>query len=211
MEHSNDAVILARVPWLSPLGAEALDRLARASRRINLARSQTLWRRGESTDAIAVILRGRVDVVRDSDDGKRILLRQIGAGQAVGLSTLSGLAHSADLIAATIASALLIPGNALRDIIRAHPEVAMGALAQLGATISQLSDELEETRFLDLDDRLLRLLRRLGRGLRELQVTHEELGQQVGATRENVSRALKRLERSGAIICGRGRIEFRGG
>jgi len=31
--------------------------------------------------------------------------------------------------------------------------------------------------------------------------------QQVGATRENVSRALKRMERRGAIACRRGRIE----
>jgi len=35
-----------------------------------------------------------------------------------------------------------------------------------------------------------------------------ELEQQAGAMRENVSRALKRMERRGAIACRRGRIEL---
>jgi CRP/FNR family transcriptional regulator, cyclic AMP receptor protein len=90
--------------------------------------------------------------------------------------------------------------------IRSHPRVALEALAQLGETIVKLSDEIEELRFLDLDERLLRVLRRRSKGLREIQITHEELAQQVGATRENVSRALKRLERKGAIACRHGRI-----
>jgi hypothetical protein len=41
----------------------------------------------------------------------------------------------------------------LRDAVRRHPDVALGALAQLSETISRLSDEMEELRFLDLDQR----------------------------------------------------------
>jgi hypothetical protein len=53
----------------------------------------------------------------------------------------------------------------------------------------------------------LRAIRRRARGPREIWITHEELAQQVGSTRENVWRALKRMGRSGALVCGRGRIE----
>ena len=92
--------------------------------------------------------------------------------------------------------------------MRRDPGVALRALAQLGETIAKLSDEMEELRFLELDERLVRLLRRRAGALRELRVTHDELAQQARATRENVSRALKRMERRGAITCRRGRIEF---
>jgi CRP/FNR family transcriptional regulator len=102
---------------------------------------------------------------------------------------------------------MLVPAAALRAVIQANPDVVLGALAQLGETISKLSDELEEMRYLDLDERLSRVIARRAHGLREIRTTHEELAQQVGATRENVSRALKRLERRRAIACHRGRIE----
>jgi CRP-like cAMP-binding protein len=117
------------------------------------------------------------------------------------------MAHSADLVGGEKSAVMLIPAAALRAVIQANPDVVLGALAQLGETISKLSDELEEMRYLELDERLSRVIARRAHGLREIRTTHEELAQQVGATRENVSRALKRLERRRAIACHRGRIE----
>lgn len=203
----NDGAPLTGVTWLAPLGPESLAVLARASRRIVLRRGEVLWRRGERADAVAVIVRGRIDVIRDSANGKRMLLRSLGPGESAGFSALSGLARSADLVAGASSTALVIPGRALRDVIRRDPAIALRALAQLGETIAHLTDEMEELRFLDLEERLLRLIRRRARALRELHITHDELAQQVGATRENVSRVLKRMERRGAIACRRGRIE----
>lgn len=208
MATSNDVRLLAAIPWLTSLGPEPLAALARASRRVALARGQVLWKRGERSDAVAVIARGRIDVVRDTAGGKRMLMRSLGPRDSVGLSTLSGIAHSADLVAGESSAVLVIPGSALREAVRRDPDVALRALAQLGETIAKLSDEMEELRFLELDERLLRLLRRRAGSLRELRITHDELAQQAGATRENVSRALKRMERRGAIACRRGRIEL---
>src|SRR6202007_2034444 len=111
-----------------------------------------------------VVLRGRIDVVRVTAGGHRMLMRSLGAGDSAGLSALSGLTHSADLVSAASSTVLLLPGRALRDAIRSNPGVALGALAHLGETIAKLSDEIEELRFLDLDERLLRVLRRRSKG-----------------------------------------------
>lgn len=209
MTSSLDRSVLARIAWLAPLGAAALAPIAAASRRLTLARGASLWRRGDRADAVAVIVRGRIDVVRDTASGKRMILRSLGPGASVGFSTLGGAAHTADLVAAESATVLVMPGSALRDAIRRDPALALRALAELGETIGRLTDEMEELRFHDLDERLAHLLRRRARGLRELATTHDELAQQAGATRENVSRALKRMERQGKIVCRRGRIEIR--
>ena len=69
-------------------------------------------------------------------------------------------------------------------------------------------DELELQRFAALDARLVTRLERLSAGKREIRFTHAELAEQVGASRENVSRALRRLELAGALRCHRGRIEI---
>ncbi len=209
-EVSSQAMVmrLRRSALLAPLGEAALRQLVEASRRRELRRGETLWRLGERPDALAMVLRGRLEIVRETASGDRLLLRLLGPHELVGLSTLGGAPHSADLVAGEDSAVLVIPGSALREVLRSSPELALRALAHLGGLLSQLTDELEELRFLDLDGRLLRVLQRRARSLRELRVTHEELAQQVGATRENVSRALKRLERRGALICPRGRLEI---
>jgi CRP/FNR family transcriptional regulator, cyclic AMP receptor protein len=199
---------LALHPWLRPLQPAALEELAAAGRARSLAAGETLWRRGECVDALGFVLQGRLDVARLTPSGARMLLRTLSAGELVGFSCLGGAPHSADLVAGEESEVLVIPGEAMRRLFRAEPELALGALACLGELVSRLSDELEELRFLDLDRRLVRLLERRARGLRELRVTHEELAQQVAATRENVSRALKRFERRGALRCRRGRLEI---
>jgi CRP/FNR family transcriptional regulator len=204
----DDTKALERVPWLAPLGRQLLAQLACASRRVELDRGGVLWRRGDRADGVTVIVEGRIDVIRDTADGQRILLRSLEQGDSAGLSSgISGLARSADLVAATKVRVLVVPGRALQEAIRSNPDIALGALAQLGDTICKLSDEMEELRFLGLDERLLRIIRRRARGQREIRITHEELAQQAGATRENVSRALKRMERRGIIRCRRGRID----
>ncbi len=88
------------------------------------------------------------------------------------------------------------------------PDLASRVISHLGDLVGALTDELQELSFLSLDERLLIVLERSSQDLRELQLTHEELDQQVGGTHENISRALKRLERTGAIACGRGKIEI---
>jgi CRP/FNR family transcriptional regulator len=209
MTSSHDRAVLTRVTWLAPLGAAALAAIAVGTRRLILARGGSLWRRGERTDAVAVIVQGRIDVLRDTARGKRMILRSLGPGASAGFSTLGGAAHTADLVAAENSTVVMIPGRLLRDAIRRDPALALRVLAELGETIGRLTDEMEELRFHGLDERLARLLRRRAQGLREFAATHDELAQQAGATRENVSRALKRMERRGKIVCHRGRIEIR--
>lgn len=209
MTSPHDRAVLARVAWLAPLGAAALAEIAAASRRLTLARGASLWRRGDRADAVAVIVQGRIDILRDTASGKRMILRSLGPGASAGFSTLGGAAHTADLVAAERSTVLIMPGHVLRQAISRDPALALRALVELGETIGRLTDEMEDLRFHDLDERLATLLRRRARGLREFTATHDELAQRAGATRENVSRALKRMERRGKIVCHRGRIEIR--
>jgi len=134
--------------------------------------------------------------------------RSLGRDELVGVSMAAGVACSADLIAGDEVTLLILPGGAVRALLARQPELGLRMVAQLAGLVEALTDELEELRFCELDARLTRLLQRLGRGRREIQLTHEELAEQVGATRENVSRALKRLERRGALRCRRGRVEL---
>jgi CRP-like cAMP-binding protein len=74
--------------------------------------------------------------------------------------------------------------------------------------LGELSDDVEELRLPSIEERLARRLARIGKGRRELEITHGELASLIGATRANVSRAMARLEARGVLVRRRGRIEL---
>ncbi len=199
---------LEAIPFWAPLGREALEALISTAQQRHLDPAQLLFAQGENASAIAVVLSGELEISRVDENGHRMRLRALGPGSSVGLSTLAGKPHTANVSARVESDVLMLPVLQLRDVLSQTPDLAARVIAYLGDLVGALTDELQELRFLSLDERLLIILERSSRGLRELQLTHEELAQQVGGTRENISRALKSLERTGAIKCGRGKIEI---
>lgn len=200
---------LSRIPWIAHLGPSVGAALSACAEPRALARGVVLWSRGSRPDALVAVRRGRLDVFRTSTHGDRMLLRCYGPTELLGLSTIGGAPATADVVAAEPSQLVVLPGQAVRAALEARPQAALSALAQLGDLVGRLTDEIEELRFADLDTRVLRVLARRGRGLVEVRLTHDELAQQVGATRENVSRALKRLESRCLLRRRRGRIELR--
>jgi CRP-like cAMP-binding protein len=65
-------------------------------------------------------------------------------------------------------------------------------------------------KYASLESRLLARLCERARGRREIRpVTHAELADEAGGTRENVSRILGQLRNKGLLALGRGWIEIR--
>ncbi|MFH1811675.1 MAG: Crp/Fnr family transcriptional regulator [Pseudomonadota bacterium] len=193
---------------LDTLGEAALRDLAKRAVLRQPPRGQLLWARDETADAVVVVLAGRVDICRNTARGARILLRTLGPTELVGLSTVAGARHSADVVAGPELAIAVLPGIALRQAVAANPELGLRMVAHLADLLARLTDEVEALRFEGLDRRLVAYLAKKARGQRELRLTHEELGQHLGATRANVSRALRRLQKRGAVRCHRGRIEL---
>jgi len=100
-------------------------------------------------------------------------------------------------------------GPTVAAVLRRHPEAALAAIAHLAGVIAALSAELEALRRHGLVERVRHRLAQLGRGRREIAITHAQLAEEVGGTRANVSRALARLEREGALRRRRGVLALR--
>jgi CRP-like cAMP-binding protein len=203
------AARLGRCAVLVPLGESERRALARAAARTRLRPGDLVMRAGEAADFAVMVLAGRLDVRRDTEAGEAMVLRSVRPGEILGLSTAAGAPATADVVAGEATEALVIPGRALRSVLAGEPAAALRVIAHMADLLGRLTDEMEELRSLDVEERLRRVLRREGAGLREVRLTHEALAARVGATRANVSRALRRLEALGAIRRRRGLIELR--
>ena len=200
--------LLRRTAALGGLPDEALARLVRSSTRRPLRKGQALVRQGERLDALALPLAGRLDVTTRAL-GRSMVLRALYPGELVGLSLVAGAAASASIVAGERDTlVLLVWGPDVRAALLAHPAGALDAVLALAKLVGALSDELVEARTLPLDERLLRLLARLGTGRREVRATQAELADSLGASREHVNKALGRLEHRRLVRRGRGRVEL---
>src|SRR5262249_25192512 len=147
---------------------------------------------------------GQLDVVRNMTE--RVTFRSVRQNEIIGVSNAMGLTPcTVDVVAEQATRVLLIPGETLRSLVPRYPEIAFRALDYMGALLGRLSDEVELLHRGSLDDRIVHRLRSLAAGRREIGMTHQELGQQVAARRESVTRALRGLEKRGMIRCRRGR------
>jgi CRP-like cAMP-binding protein len=199
---------LGRTAIFASAGKRDLAALARAAKRRRLKRGAVLFARGEESDAVALVLFGRLDVTRDTEDGDLIVLRSLGLDALVGLSTVAGAAHSANVVAGEDSELLIVPGRAVRSLFQRAPHTALAIAVHLADLLGELTDDVEELRLPSIEARIVRRLGRIGKGRRELRITHAELAATIGATRPNVSRALERLERRGVLRRHRGRIEL---
>jgi CRP/FNR family transcriptional regulator len=109
-----------------------------------------------------------------------------------------------------------IPKGAVMRLVDTHPEVAKAALKLLSSRQRALGLVVEDLALRDVTARIARLLLACAGGHEHIldhaqhacaRITHQEIATMVGSVREVAQRALKQLEREGAIAVKRSRIE----
>lgn len=206
-EATSAAARLGQAAVFRGLGETALEAIAKHATLRSLRRGQVLWRQGSFAYELAFVWEGHLDVARSIEG--RITYRAVKMNEVIGFSNAMGRAVcTVDVVAGESTRVLLVPGDVLRGLVPKHPEIAFRALEYMGELVGRLSDEVEMLHHGSLEGRLVRRLRDLAAGKREVRITHLELATQVGARRESVTRALAELEERALVRCGRGRIEI---
>lgn len=196
--------------FLGVLDADDWTALAgHATRRIAKEGTE-LFREGQPNDEILLVLRGRVRLWRTTKNGQVLVLSHEGPGGVLGqMSALEeGSEHSVNATAEEETELLRVPSPRFRAVLERSPRAALKLATVLASRVRALSDEVAEMKFLSIAERLLRKLRARAKGRREIKLTHLVLAQEVGSTRENVSRVLELLEKKKIVKLGRGKIEI---
>jgi CRP-like cAMP-binding protein len=193
------------VELLAGLTPAARDALFAGGVVRELAPGKELYARGSRPEELAVLVRGTLRVETTDTPEGHCLFRVLGVGDIVGVSTLGGGAHTADVVAAAPSTVVLFQA---KDLCR-HPAVLQASLRYLGALVGTLSAELVLRRS-SLRNRVRYALWRASSegALREVFLTQEQLAERVGCSREKVSRALSALKHEGVVALGRGRIQL---
>jgi CRP/FNR family transcriptional regulator len=193
---------LPDLPLFRLLAPEARRILAAAPRR-RFRRGQALWTAGAAAEGLAVVLSGRVRVVR-APGGRQFSVHTEGPGGTLGeVPFYAGGRYPATAIAAEPTACLWLDRGTLARAVAADPELALRWLGRLAARVRGLVERLDQQTARTVEQRLAALLleRHAAAGGQPfaLASTQTEAAEELGTVREVLVRALRRLRETGLV------------
>lgn len=161
--------------------------------------------------SIPIVMKGALRVTRTEEDGREITLYYLQAGESCVMSILGGLHNDTSKVNVVVeedAEILFLPLDKAYLFIKEFPQWLDYIFKLYHRRFEELLDVVNAIAFKKVDERLLSLLKKKTKltGSRTVNVTHEQLANELGTARVVVSRLLKQLEDIGTVELGRNRI-----
>jgi len=195
-------------PVLSSSRDSLVKELLAASRVQDVPAGSRLYAEGDACAAIAFVLDGEIRVYKISESGREITLYEIGQGETCILNAsciLSGTSYPVNAVTLTPTRILLIPSTIFRKLMGEHEQLREFVFSLLSLRLSSVMELVEEVAFGRMDQRLLDYLVEKSENDR-LETTHQKIANDLGSSREVVSRLLKDFERKGQVRLARNEI-----
>jgi CRP/FNR family transcriptional regulator len=188
----------------------ALQALNLSSHKSTLPAGAILFVEGQSPRGLFVLCSGKVNLSTTSREGKILILKTAEAGEALGLSAaISGVTYEVTAETATPCQLNFVDRKHLLELLQLHPEVGVRAAEYLSRDFQSAYRDIRDL-ILSRSSagKLARLL--LSLSLPQLQdaasredrlhsMTHEEMAQRIGSSRETVTRLLSDLKKKELI------------
>lgn len=197
--------MLENIALFSDLAEKDLELISSHSVIKQYPKSCILINEGDRSDALYVILGGKVKVFLSDEDGKEIILNIQEAGEYFGeLALLDEEPRSASVMTLEPSRLMVISKSDFQRCLVANPELALKLIRALAQRVRSLTETVKNLALLDVYGRVARTLENLaveksGKQVIEQKLTHQDIANMVGASREMVSRIMKELTTGGYV------------
>ncbi|MBI1357789.1 MAG: helix-turn-helix domain-containing protein [Acidobacteria bacterium] len=187
-----------------PSAGSQLAQLDEAVHLGNLGRGTELYEAGDPADRVLILREGRVKTWVHGPGGKHCLFQIVEPGEIFGEEGLvGGDVRSASAEVLERSAITMVPTRAAVRFAEETPEFWTGFADLLQKRVRRLEEQLQWVSFLEVEQRIARLLLRWTQDelaeCVELRLSQKDLAGLIGATRETTSSALNRLQRAGCI------------
>jgi CRP-like cAMP-binding protein len=175
-------------------------------------RGQILYSQEDRAEVLFLLKRGRVQLYRLTPSGKRLELAVIEPGTFFGEMPFIGESLRHTFAEAAEDSLICVMSRSdIEGLMRKRSEVALRMIEVLGRRLALCEARLEEMAYRSVPARIAAVLMRLSQGHNGeiISITHQELGDMIGALRESVTKVLDEFQREGLVELGRGRVILR--
>jgi CRP/FNR family transcriptional regulator, anaerobic regulatory protein len=194
------------------IGKELLDRLLKEGSLKSFPPDSVIIEEHNYIKNVPIVLSGSIKVFKLDEEGHEILLYYIKPGESCVMSFLGAACNGTSKIRAVVeeqAEVLILPVYKAIDLIRDNPAWLEFIFQLYNRRFEELLTVVNAVAFQNMDDRLWELLKTKVKMLHttELNITHQQVADELGTAREVVSRLLKQLERNDKIALSRNKIK----
>ena len=180
---------------------------------VRLSANETLFKEDDQGDSLYVMLEGRLELSLMGEDGRKLGLDVLYRGAMFGeIALFDPGPRTATATALEKCRLLMLRHSDLKHEIEGNPGLAFELLRLMGQRMRFMNIQLNEYVFLPLPQRLARKVLRFatqkGEEVPCLRLSHSELAELAGASREAVSKALSAWKKQGILQTSRGSIEL---
>ena len=200
------AQLLGSYPVLRALPPPLAQRLPHDAQHLVAGRGQMIFDVGGPCQSFVALTAGSMRVIKPGSDGHEILLYRLQPGESCILTTSCLLGRArfpARGVAESGLAGFSLSQTFFVELVEQSAAFRTFTFASFAERMTRLTELIEEVAFRRLDRRLAALL--LARGT-AIHMTHQLLADELGSTREAISRTLEEFEAHGLVKLERGHI-----
>jgi CRP/FNR family transcriptional regulator len=168
---------------------------------------------GQYIKFIPILLSGSIKIIRQDDKEGEILLYYVGSNETCAMSLTCCLAHQKSRIKAIAeedTDMVTVPIGKMEEWMVKYNSWKTFVMLTYSARFDELLKTIDSIAFHKVDERLLKYLhdKAAVSGSSLIQVSHQQIAEELNSSREVISRLLKQLEHNGGIRLGRNKIEL---
>lgn len=201
--------MLEQVPLFYNLDKDEIVELEAIARRRTVYRNSVVINEGDDSDCLYILASGRAVAFRSDESGRQLIVNRFGPWDYFGeMSFFDGNSRCATVMTKEECLLITIQRKDFLSFAAQHPTVCWHVINALLGKLRHATQQIEELAFLDVYGRFSRFLdenQDKNGEIRE-RLTHQELADTLGTTRETVCRITNELIDGGYISRSKDRI-----
>ena len=196
---------LRKIPIFSQVSDDDLDSLAALLIERAYPKNAIVVEEGLPGDYMYVIQQGRVKVTKESEDGREKIMNFLEAGAFFGdMALLDAAPRSASVKTLEPSRLLALSRRDFLNLLRESPDLALAVILELTARLRETNEQASALSFQGVKERTSGLFERIARSEPDAPgrrmtpaLTHQQIADMIGTSRETVTRAIKQLKQTG--------------
>jgi CRP/FNR family transcriptional regulator len=192
---------------------ELQEEIAIHGQLLQLKHGETLMDYGGFIKLVPLVVKGVIKIIREDENGNEIFLYFIQGGESCTMSFSCCIQNKRSEIRAEVEDDAIIIGIPVQHVdawMSKYQSWKNFIMSSYDARINELIYAIDSIAFSKMDERLINYLEDKSHALdtKTIHTTHQNIAHDLNASREAVSRLLKKLEKEGTVKLGRNKIEL---
>jgi CRP/FNR family transcriptional regulator, anaerobic regulatory protein len=174
---------------------------------------EQIMRTGQFFRSTILVAKGRIKVYREGDDGNEFFMYYLEPGTACALSMICAAKNESSQVMAKAVedtTVIALPIELMDEFMRNHKSWYYFVLETYRKRFDEILSVIDNIAFKSMDERLVFYLKNQVKALgkNELNITHQQIANDLNSSREVISRLLKKMELNGILKLDRNYIKL---